>query len=99
MEHKIDILVTELYNGKVCAQRYYLRHVLIFLAQHPEYLERTATELCKALRWSFPSFYRKDVRYRHIYEVLRQCDRDLTARGITPGGTMEMLRALMERVK
>ena len=99
MEQRIDTLMAELYTGKVCAQRYYLRHVLLFLAHHPEYLERTATELCKALRGSFPSFYRKDVRYRHIYEVLRQCDRDLTVRGITPGGTMEMLRALMQRVR
>lgn len=99
MEQRIDTLMAELYTGKVCAQRYYLRHVLLFLAQHPEYLERTATELCKALRGSFPSFYRKDVRHRHIYEVLRQCDRELTARGITPGGTMEMLRFLMERVR
>ena len=99
MEQRIDTLMAELYTGKVCAQRYYLRHVLLFLAQHPEYLERTATELCKAMRGSFPSFYRKDVRYRLIFAVLRQCDRELTARGITPGGTMEMLRFLMGRVR
>ena len=94
----IDILVTELYLGKPCAQRYYLRHVLLFLSDHPQYLDGTATDLCKAMRGFMPSYYGQNVRHRHIYEVLRQCDRCLTAQGIVPGGTMEMLRTLMDRL-
>ena len=95
---KIDILITELYPGKPCAQRYYLRHTLMFLSQHPEYLERTATNLCKAMRNSFPSYYNRPVRYRHTYEVLRQCDIYLTSQGIVPGGTMAMLKTLMAKL-
>ena len=95
---KIDILITELYPGKSCAQRYYLRHTLMFLSQHPEYLERTATDLCKAMRNSFPSYYNKPVRYRHTYEVLRQCDIYRTSQGIVPGGTMAMLKTLLAKV-
>ena len=94
----IDILVTELYPGSPCAQRYYLRRVLRFLSDHPEYLSGTATDLCIAMRGHMPSFRGKPVRHRHIYEVLRQCDRYLTARGVVPGGTMPMLRTLMSRL-
>ena len=95
---KIDILMTELYPGKPCAQRFYLRHTLMFLCQHPEHLEGTATDLCKAMRGTMPSYYGKPVRYRHTYEVLRQCDIYLTSQGIVPGGTMAMLKTLMAKV-
>jgi hypothetical protein len=98
MYSRIDLLVTQLYPGKPCAQRYYLRHTLRFLAQHPQYLDGTATDLCKAMRGHFPSYYRKPVRWQHYYEALRQCDRHLTAEGITPGGTMELLRMLYARI-
>ena len=95
----IDVLVTELYPASPCAQRYYLRRVLRFLADHPQYLSGTATDLCLAMRGHVPSFRGKPVRHWHIYEVLRQCDRHLTAQGVVPGGTMPMLRTLMDRLK
>ena len=97
-QEKIDILMAELYTGKPCSQRYYLRRTLMFLSQNPEYLEDTATNLCKAMRDTFPSFYGKPVRYRHTYEVLRQCDQYLTSQGIVPGGTMPMLKTLMGKI-
>ena len=96
---KIDILVTELYPGNPCAQRYYLRHTLRFLSDHPEYLGGTATDLCKAMRGAFPSFRGQPVRWHHYYEALRLCDRYLTGKGVVPGGTMEMLRALTGRIR
>lgn len=95
MSKKVDALVARLYFGKPCAQRHYLRHTLLFLSRNPAYLHGTAADLCAAMSGTFPSFRGKPVRHYHIYEVLRLCDRDLTARGVTPGGTMAMLRTLM----
>ena len=97
-QSKIDTLMAELYTGKPCSQRYYLRHTLMFLSQHPEYLEGTAIAMCQAMRGTFPSYHGQPVRYQHIYEVLRQCDIYLTSQGIVPGGTMAMLKTLMEKV-
>ena len=99
MEHaNVDLLITELYLGRPCAQRYYLRNVLHFLVDHPQYLQGTAADLCKAMRGLYPSFRGEPVRWQHTYTVLRRCDLSLTERGIVPGGTMPMLRALMARV-
>lgn len=100
MNHtKIDLLITELYLGQPCAQRHYLGCVLHFLADHPNLLCGTAVDLCKAMRHDIKSFYGTPVRWQHIYAVLRQCDINLTAQGITPGGTMQMLRTLAGMVK
>lgn len=97
-QERVDTLITQLYLGKPCSQRYYLRQTLIFLSQHPEYLEDTLTNLCKAMRDTFPAYHGKPVRYRHTYEVLLQCDHYLTSQGIVPGGTMAMLKTLMNKI-
>lgn len=94
----VDLLISELYTGRPCAQRYYLRNVLHFLVDHPQYLQGTVTDLCKAMRGLHPSFRGEPVRWQHTYTVLRQCDIHLTERGIVPGGTMPMLRTLMDQI-
>ena len=97
-QERVDTLVTQLYLGKPCSQRYYLRHTLMFLSQHPEYLEGTAISICQAMKGTIPSYHGKPVRWRYYYVVLRQCDIYLTSQGIVPGGTMEMLKTLMKKI-